>query len=89
MEVEFEKKVIRDLRKLKKRDKKLSELVYKKLELFKLRPDLPSLRLHKLSGSKGDSWSISVNESIRMIFYYESEDIARFVDIGKHEEVYK
>lgn len=89
MNVIFDTKLVRDLKKLKRKDSRLVDLVLKKLELFKLRQDLPSLRLHKLTGSMRNLWSISINESIRMIFYYVDENIATFIDIGKHEEVYK
>ena len=89
MNVIFDTKLVSDLKKLKRGNKRLAELILKKMELFKLKQDLPSLRLHKLTGSMRDLWSISINESIRMIFYYVDENTVNFIDIGKHEEVYK
>lgn len=89
MKVIFDSELVKELSKLKKKDRRLLELAFKKIELFKLRPNHPSLRLHKLSGGKCELWSISINESIRMIFYYSSKDTMKFIDIGKHEEVYR
>ncbi|MBI2465449.1 type II toxin-antitoxin system mRNA interferase toxin, RelE/StbE family [Candidatus Shapirobacteria bacterium] len=89
MEVIFDTKVEKDLFKIAKKNKKLYDLVASKLKIFCLDKSRPSLRLHKLTGSMKESWSISINESIRMIFYYIDENTAYFVAIGKHEEVYK
>ena len=89
MRIRLEKKVEKDLTKLVRKDKKLWEQVNCKLKIFCIDPNRNSLRLHKLIGSMANLWSISINESIRMIFYYEDENTANFVDIGKHEEVYK
>ena len=36
-----------------------------------------------------DLWSFSVDESIRIIFYFKDKETAILVDIGKHEEVYR
>lgn len=89
MEYELSEKVVRRLRKIKKKDKKLAEIVEKKLKIFEINEKRPSLRLHKLTGGMKETWSISINESIRMVFYYRDQDTVIFSDIGKHEEVYK
>jgi mRNA-degrading endonuclease YafQ of YafQ-DinJ toxin-antitoxin module len=47
--------------------------------------DHPSLRSHKLSGT--DNWSISVNQSIRIILHWEKDKLY-LLEIGKHEDVY-
>lgn len=80
-------------------DKKLKEIAFrnnklfiraqKRIEIFTLDQNYPSLRLHKLSESMKDLWSFSVDESIRIIFYFKDKETAILVDIGKHEEVYR
>ncbi len=89
MEYEFSEKVYRKLKKLKRKDFGLFSLIKVKLEIFKIDEKRPSLRLHKLSGEMMESWSISINESIRMVFYYRNKDRVVFTNLGKHEEVYK
>ena len=65
-------------------DKKLKEIAFrnnklfiraqKRIEIFTLDQNYPSLRLHKLSGSMKELWSFSVDESIRIIFYFKDKD---------------
>lgn len=74
---------------LAKKNKKLFIKAQKKIEIFSLNQNYPSLRLHKLSGSMKELWSFSVDESIRIIFYYKDVETVVLVAMGKHEEVYK
>lgn len=36
--------------------------------------NLPGYRLHQLNGDKKDMWSVTVNGSWRMTFYFEGQD---------------
>jgi len=81
--------VIKELSKIKQKDKKLSERIQKQLLLFSTNPKHPSLRTHKLSGSMSNIWSISVSMSIRMVYKLLDRETAYFIDIGTHREVYK
>ena len=81
--------VDKELAKIKRKDKKLSDKISKQLSLFTTNPKHPSLRLHKLSGSADDVWSISITMSIRMLYKLLEDDTAYFFDIGTHEEVYR
>jgi len=74
---------------LNKKDKKLVAKIKKQIELFESNPKHPSLRTHKLTGKLTNRWSISVNKSQRMIYLLLKEDVAYFVDLGTHDEVYK
>ncbi len=89
MEYEFSEKVYKKLKRLKRKDYELFSLIKIKLEIFRIDEKRPSLRLHKLSGGMMESWSISINESIRMVFYYRNKRRVVFTNFGKHEEVYK
>ena len=86
--IRFSDKVYEKIHFLKKKDKRLFDLVEIKLELLISNKNHPSLRKHKLVGNMKDLWSISINKSIRMV-YIEIENEFYFVDIGTHDQVYK
>jgi len=88
MRIEFSPLALKELAKIKKRDKKLFQRIEKQLVLFRNDPTHPSLRLHKLSGDLEYLRSISITRSIRMV-YILTEQTAYFTDIGTHDEVYK
>jgi len=78
---------------LKRNDTKIkssknSKKINKQLRLFKENPKHPSLRTHKLQGELSNSWSITIERNIRMIYYFPNNRIVFFV-IGTHDEVYK
>jgi addiction module RelE/StbE family toxin len=89
MHIKLSPLVVKELTKIKQKDKKLAERIRKQLLLFSINPKHPSLRIHKLTGSMNNMWSISVSLSIRMVYKLLDKDSAYFVDIGTHEEVYK
>lgn len=89
MQIEFSPFVLKELKRTKRRDKKLAEKIIKQLSIFKSNQKHPSLRLHKLTGKKENAWSISITMSVRMIYRIIDDDIVYFVDIGTHDEVYK
>lgn len=86
--IRFSDKVYEKIHFLKKKDKRLFDLIEVKLELLISNGSHPSLRRHKLSGNMNDLWSISINKSIRMV-YIEMRNEYYFVDIGTHDQVYK
>lgn len=61
----------------------------KTLELMELDPFHPSLRLHKLKGTREELHSVSINISYRITieFLVEGKTIIP-VNIGTHDEVY-
>lgn len=75
--------------KLNKKDKRLVIKIRKQIELFELNPRHPSLRIHKLTGNLSNMWSISINRDVRMVYIILEENIAYFVDIGTHDQVYR
>lgn len=92
MIIEFSPKCQKLLTKIKKKDESLFGKVEKQLLLFQTTPNHPSLRLHKLSGVQAGTWSISIDMSYRLLFYYHQvgeEKRVVFFTVGKHEEVYK
>jgi len=81
----FGSKFDQQVRSFAKRDKKYKIKIKRIVELLEIDIDHPSLRLHKLSGTKW--FSISVDKSIRIILSIEKDTIF-LLKIGKHEDVY-
>ncbi|NCS97116.1 MAG: type II toxin-antitoxin system mRNA interferase toxin, RelE/StbE family [Candidatus Pacebacteria bacterium] len=80
------------MQKLKKVDIKLFTKIQKKLALFEQKSNHPSLRLHKLSGGQRETWSVSVDMSYRLLFYYKQDKNQMqvvFFSFGTHDQVYK
>jgi len=75
-----------------KRYRRLSEeikkIAKKKVEIFKISPLHPSLRLHELHGEFSGTWSISLNTNYRIIFERMPNGDIVFQSIGKHD-IYK
>lgn len=67
----------------KKLTKQEQEQFKQKLKLFVSNPYHPSLRVKRIQGAD-DLFEFSVNMDIRVIWYYEGEDLVALVDIGHH-----
>lgn len=70
------------------RNVKLHKQYKKMLLLFLYDPFHPQLRNHKLKGGMKEFRSFFIDDDCRVI-YSETETQIFFLDIGKHEEVYK
>jgi addiction module RelE/StbE family toxin len=88
MEFSFSQELIKELGKIKTKQPHLLAKTNKKLSLFKENPKHPSLRTHKLTGKLSNSWSISVEGNVRLL-YYVKEGEAVFFAFGTHDQVYK
>lgn len=75
------------LDKIKKSHPELSKKIIFTIKRFLVNPTRNSLRLHKLKGKNCELWSLSINKSIRVTFFYAIGGIVLH-DFGKHEEVY-
>lgn len=89
MNAKFSPSVQKEITKIAKLDRKLSDRIEKQIALFEENPKHPSLRIHKLSGSTENMRSISITMSIRMVYVFLEDNTALFVKIGTHEQVYK
>ncbi|MBU1088617.1 plasmid stabilization protein [Patescibacteria group bacterium] len=85
MKLFVSEKFDRELKKLLKKNPKYNKRINKCVKLMKNDLNYPSLRLHKLSGSK--NYSVSVDMSIKIIIHFWRKKIF-LLRIGKHEEVY-
>lgn len=88
MLVSFTPEIIERLAKIKTKNKPLFKRIQKQLGYFVENERHPSLRTHKLKGSLENTWSISVEGNIRMLYFLE-KDRATFFLIGTHDEVYR
>ncbi len=55
-----------------------------KLALFADNPLHPSLRTKHIQGTN-DLFEFSVNMDIRVVWFYEGEDLVALIDIGHHD----
>lgn len=84
MKVHFSARFQNELADLVKRDPSLKKRVTKTLGLLRINPIHPSLRLHKMFGTR--VWSVSVNMRIRILYTYNGD--IQIHRIGSHDEVY-
>lgn len=89
MKAKFSPLVQQKISQLNKKDKKLVIKIEKQIKLFESNPKHPSLRTHKLTGNLTNRWSISISKGLRMVYLILGKDMAYFVDLGTHDEVYR
>lgn len=87
MTIKYSSGFLKKFKKITQSNVSLREQIANKLETFQLNQKYPSLRLHKVSASVGEAWSISIDRKIRVLFVYREYGIL-LVDIGGHDEVY-
>lgn len=58
--------------------------VQKTIDLLRVNPEHPSLRVKKLKGKK-NRWECMVNRDIRIIWKWEGENIIFTIDVGHHD----
>ncbi|MBI5614524.1 type II toxin-antitoxin system mRNA interferase toxin, RelE/StbE family [Candidatus Gottesmanbacteria bacterium] len=62
----------------------LIPLIKERIHLFQTHQNHPSLKVHKLTGSKHEAWSFSVAHDLRILFSRVPDGFI-FVDIGSHD----
>jgi len=82
----FDESYLKKEKKFFKKHPDLLERYKKVLNILRVNPSHPSLRLHKLKGHLREYHSVSINISYRIVinFIIEDEKII-FIDIGGHE----
>ena len=75
-----------------KQYKKLTKAIQRKFEqrqsLFMKNQHDALLNLHGLRGKYAGKYSFNVSADYRIIFAYESDGVAIFIDIGTHAKLY-
>lgn len=88
MDFSFSTEVTSELKKIKRKQLLLFKKIQKQLKLFKENIKHPSLRTHKLRGNLTNTWSISIEENVRLIYYITNNE-AIFFKIRNHDVVYR
>lgn len=87
MKVHFTKDFKRAYQKRIQSSKNLAKRFEQRYDLFTGDPSSPILKDHFLSGKMQGYRAFSITGDIRVV-YYVFENIAYFVDIGTHNQVY-
>lgn len=82
MGVKYLPKFIRMFNKL---DPALQDEVVEKIELFKNPKNHKLLKVHKLKGRLQGSYSFSIDYKNRIVFEYETKEIALLMAVGDHD----
>jgi len=88
MDFSLSRETANRLKKIKQKQPQLFKKIQKQLKLFKINIHHPSLRTHKLQGNLSNTWSISIEGNIRLIYVIKNNE-AIFLKIGSHDEVYR
>ncbi len=88
IEIGFSSSFNRAYKKIIKFSPEVESKFWEKIDLFYENPFNNSLKTHKLVGKLNHLWSFSIDYSLRVIFYFESDTKITLIDIGSHDEVY-
>jgi addiction module RelE/StbE family toxin len=86
--VAFSSSFKRALKSLLKKHPAKQKNFEERLTLFIENPYHPKLETHKLKGHLNGYLAFTIEYDIRVIFYFESDHLVIFTDIGTHDEVY-
>ena len=87
MKVEFKHVFIKTFRKRFSHDTEVKKKFNERIRMFSLNPANPLLHNHPLKGNKIGFRSFSITGDIRVV-YSITNNIAYFLDIGTHNQVY-
>lgn len=88
MNFSFSTEVTDELKKIKQKHPLLFKKIQKQLKIFNENIKHPSLRTHKLKGNLSNTWSISIEGNVRLIYTIKNNE-AIFFKIGNHDRVYR
>jgi len=87
MNIHTSPKFKKALKKTVKKNPRLKIKIKSAIQLLQDNPENPKLKLHKLTSTTTEDWSISVSYKIRITFHYENNCIV-LSNIGTHDQVY-
>lgn len=87
MKVEFTHKFIKIYKRRFSSNQAIKERFDQRTRLFVTNPQNPVLKDHQLGGKLQGYRAFSITGDIRVV-YYAFEDIAYFIDIGTHNQIY-
>ena len=74
----------RERNKFVKNSSSITNGLIKTLKIFVYNPNHPSLHLEKLGGSK--LWTVRIDKSNRIFFFWVDVKTALLIDIGQHDK---
>ena len=83
LQITYSDRFKRHYKKLEKREK---DQFQQKLRLFINNPRHPSLRTKRIQGSD-NLFEFSINMDIRVIWYYEGDNLVVLIDVGHHDVI--
>lgn len=83
LQITYSDRFKKHYKKLERQDKNLFQ---QKLRLFIDNPRHPSLRTKRIQGSD-NLFEFSINIDIRVIWYYEGDNLVVLIDVGPHDEL--
>lgn len=86
MDFYFKKKFIK---KFKKLPVKIRVKFNENIEIFKIDPYNPILNNHALNGKYSHCRSINVSGDLRAVYTEQTHNVALFIDIDNHPNLYK
>ena len=86
-EIEYTEYFLKKYKKFIRNNSKLEKRIKSRIDLFQYDPYHNSLHSHKLSGKLKDLFSFSITGDIRIAYYWEG-NIAVFIDIDTHDNLY-
>lgn len=88
MDFSFSAELVSELKRIKQKQPLLFKKVQKQLKIFQKNIKHPSLRTHKLKGNLSNTWSISIESNVRLIYTIKNNE-AIFFKLGNHDNVYR
>lgn len=76
-------------KKLRKCSKPIAEAFYDRIRMFMQNPNARSLNNHYLNGKYDGYKSINISGDIRAVYKLIEKELAYFVDIDNHSNLYK
>lgn len=88
MNIEFTHAFEKKIKQLCQKNPNLNSSFKKQLNLFKINPSYPSLRLHKLKGARSQQYAIWIKDDLRAIVIKSitRPDTFIFFDVVSHDE---
>jgi addiction module RelE/StbE family toxin len=86
MRVDFTKSFSKQYRKM---PMKIQAQCTDRLRLFITDQKNPLLKVHSLMGDYRGCWSINITGDIRAVYKIQTKDIALFIALGSHSELYE
>lgn len=69
-------------------DPKIKRQFFRRLDLFESNPISPQLRNHTLKGNLLGLRAFSVTGDYRAIYQFTDQNTIKFIDIGRHGQIY-